>query len=60
VAGAISAAKFLEVFIDNHPRWAHLDIAGVALQDSEFSSQKSATAYGVRLLLEYFSSFSPS
>lgn len=60
VAGAISAAKFLEVFIDNHPRWAHLDIAGVALQDSEFSSQKSATAYGVRLLLEYFSTFYPS
>jgi len=60
VAGAISAAKFLEVFIDNHPRWAHLDIAGVALQDSEFSSQKSATAYGVRLLLEYFSSLTLS
>jgi leucyl aminopeptidase len=60
VAGAISAAKFLEVFIDNHPKWAHLDIAGVALQDSEFSSQKSATAYGVRLLLEYFSSLTLS
>ena len=55
-AGAIYAAKFLEVFIENHPRWAHLDIAGVALTDSEFASQKSATAYGVRLLLEYLES----
>ncbi len=53
VGGAISAAKFLEAFIGEHPAWAHLDIAGVALTDSEFSSQKSATAYGVRLLLEF-------
>jgi leucyl aminopeptidase len=53
VAGAIGAAKFLEVFIEEHPAWAHLDIAGVAFNDSEFASQKSATAYGVRLLTEF-------
>ncbi|MDX1940959.1 MAG: leucyl aminopeptidase [Saprospiraceae bacterium] len=53
VAGGISAAKFLEVFIDNHPAWAHLDIAGVAFGDSEFASQKNATAFGVRLLVEF-------
>jgi len=58
VAGAIAAAKFLEVFIEDHPNWAHLDIAGVAFNDSEFSAQKSATAYGVRLLLEFLASFS--
>lgn len=52
-AGAISAAKFLEVFTDDHPNWAHLDIAGMAFSDTEFSSQKSATAYGVRLLVNY-------
>ncbi|MBX2927856.1 MAG: leucyl aminopeptidase [Saprospiraceae bacterium] len=57
-AGAIAAAKFLEVFIDNHPNWAHLDIAGVAFGDSEFASQKSATAYGVRLLLDYLTALS--
>ena len=50
VAGAITAAKFLEVFIDGHSNWAHLDIAGMAFGDSEFGSMKSATAYGVRLL----------
>lgn len=50
VAGAITAAKFLEVFIDGHTNWAHLDIAGMAFGDSEFGSMKSATAYGVRLL----------
>ena len=53
-AGAIHAAKFLETFIDEHPSWAHLDIAGVALTDSEFAQQKSATAYGVRLLIDFF------
>ena len=53
-AGAIYAAKFLEAFIDGHPSWAHLDIAGVAMTDSEFAIQKSATAWGVRLLVEFF------
>ena len=53
IAGAIAAAKFLEFFTEEHPSWAHLDIAGVAFSDMEFSSQKSSTAYGVRLLTEY-------
>jgi leucyl aminopeptidase len=53
LAGAISAAKFLEVFIDKHPRWAHLDIAGTAFGDSEFGSMKSATAFGIRLLTDW-------
>jgi leucyl aminopeptidase len=52
-AGAISAAKFLEVFIDEHPSWAHLDIAGVAYGDSEFLPHKSATGFGLRLLVEW-------
>lgn len=55
MAGAIGAAKFLEAFIEGHTAWAHLDIAGVAFNDSEFASQKSATAYGVRLLTDFLS-----
>jgi len=50
VAGAITAAKFLEVFTDSHPAWAHLDIAGVAMVDSDYSKMRSATAYGVQLI----------
>lgn len=50
IAGAITAAKFLEFFIDGHTNWAHLDIAGLAFGDSEFAKMKSATAYGVNLL----------
>jgi leucyl aminopeptidase len=53
MAGAISAAKFLEVFTDKHPSWAHLDIAGMAFATTELSAQQSATAYGIRLLTMY-------
>lgn len=53
ITGAIVAAKFLEVFVDEHPNWAHLDIAGTAFGDSEFGTMKSATAYGVRLLTHW-------
>jgi len=53
VAGAISAAKFLEYFTDNHAAWAHLDIAGVAFGDDEFAKSKHATAYGVHLLTHF-------
>jgi leucyl aminopeptidase len=52
-AGAITAAKFLEKFVGKHTSWAHLDIAGVAFGDSPFSNARSATGYGLRLLVAY-------
>lgn len=60
VANAISAAKFLEVFTEAHPAWAHIDIAGVAFADGEFSSMRSATGYGVRLLFDWLTNLSES
>ena len=56
IAGAISAAKFLEVFTENHPAWAHLDIAGMAFGDNEFGTQKNATGFGIQLLVDFMSS----
>ena len=53
VAGAISAAKFLEYFTQEHKAWAHLDVAGVAFGDDEFAKSKHATAYGVHLLTKF-------
>ena len=53
VAGAISAAKFLEFFTEEHKAWAHIDIAGVAFGDGEFAKSKHATAYGVHLLTKF-------
>ncbi|MEL7020804.1 MAG: leucyl aminopeptidase family protein [Bacteroidota bacterium] len=52
VAGAITAAKFLQFFTEQHPNWAHLDIAGVAFGGTDFSMGKSATGFGVRLLTD--------
>lgn len=53
IAGAITAAKFLEAFTAAHPAWMHLDIAGVAFGDSAYSKMKSATGFGVQLIIKY-------
>jgi leucyl aminopeptidase len=53
VAGAITAAKFLEAFTNEHPAWAHLDIAGVAFKESEVGKMKNATGWGVHILYEF-------
>jgi len=55
LAGAAEAAKFLEHFVDEHEAYAHLDIAGVAYTDSEYTKQKAGTAFGIRLLKDYIS-----
>jgi len=52
-AGAISAAKFLEIFTEGHSAWAHIDVAGTVYGDNEFGKAKSATGYGVRLLVNW-------
>ncbi len=53
MAGAIVAAKFLEVFTDAHTAWAHLDIAGTAFGDTDFVPGRAGTAFGVRLLRQF-------
>lgn len=53
VAGAISAAKFLEFFTQKHTAWAHLDVAGVTFNEDEFAKSKHATGYGVHLLTKF-------
>lgn len=56
VSGAIDAAVFLGLFTENHSAWAHLDIAGVAFGNNEYAKDKSATGYGVQLLVEFLKS----
>jgi leucyl aminopeptidase len=52
-AGTITAALFLEEFVGD-AKWAHLDIAGPAFAERETTlSGKGATAFGVRLLVEW-------
>ena len=52
-AGASTAAKFLENFTEKHPNWAHIDIAGMAYGDSEYSSHKAGMGYGANLIVTY-------
>ena len=50
-AGSITAAQFLQRYIDDGVRWAHLDIAGMVWADKDGPTwAKGATGYGVRLL----------
>jgi leucyl aminopeptidase len=49
-AGSITAAQFLQRFVNKTP-WAHLDIAGTAWSKKDAPTvPKGATAFGVRLL----------
>lgn len=57
VGDCIVAAKFLEQFINDHPSWAHLDIAGVAYGNVEYAKDKAATGYGVHLLAQLFKTY---
>jgi leucyl aminopeptidase len=50
--GAITAAKFLQEFVEDTP-WVHLDIAGVDLDsDGRPFACKGATGFGVRTLVQ--------
>lgn len=53
-AGSITAAQFLQRFVDEGVDWAHLDIAGMVWADKDGPTwAKGATGYGVRLLDQY-------
>ncbi|RZM12666.1 MAG: leucyl aminopeptidase, partial [Sphingomonas sp.] len=50
-AGSITAAQFIQRFVDAGVKWAHLDIAGMVWADKAGPNyDKGATGYGVRLL----------
>jgi leucyl aminopeptidase len=52
--GSITAAQFIQRFIDDGVKWAHVDMAGKAWSDKASATyEKGATGYGVRLLDQY-------
>ena len=52
--GSITAAHFIQRFIDDGVRWAHIDMAGKAWSDKAGTTyEKGATGFGVRLLDQY-------
>jgi leucyl aminopeptidase len=55
--GAITAAEFLKVFVEDTP-WIHLDIAGLAwAEDSKPYISKGPSGVGVRSILEWVRSY---
>ena len=52
--GSITAAQFIQRFVDKGVAWAHLDIAGTVWVDKPGAThEKGATGFGVRLLDRY-------
>jgi leucyl aminopeptidase len=52
--GSITAAQFLQRFIEDGRPWAHLDIAGMVWADKPGATwDKGATGFGVRLLDQF-------
>ncbi len=52
-AGSVTAAKFLEKFIDGHTNWAHIDIAGPSFVPTKGAGKvNGGTGFGVGLLVE--------
>jgi leucyl aminopeptidase len=52
--GSITAAQFIQRFIEEGVRWAHVDMAGKAWSDKAGTTyDKGATGYGVRLIDQY-------
>jgi leucyl aminopeptidase len=57
-AGAITAAQFLQRFIQNKTPWVHLDIAGMAFSKKASNiNTGGATGFGVRLLNDLIKNF---
>jgi leucyl aminopeptidase len=53
-AGSITAAQFIQRFVENGTPWAHCDIAGMVWADKAGATwDKGATGFGVRLLDRY-------
>lgn len=51
--GAITAGMFLKEFVDDGVPWAHIDIAGPAINDKPLAGLPAgATGFGVRVLME--------
>jgi len=52
--GSITAAQFIQRFVENGVKWAHVDMAGKAWSDKPAATyDKGATGFGVRLLDRY-------
>jgi leucyl aminopeptidase len=53
-AGSVTAAQFLQRFVESDTPWAHIDVAGTAIgSPANETNQSWGSGYGVRLLDEF-------
>jgi leucyl aminopeptidase len=53
-AGSVTAAQFLQRYVENETPWAHLDVAGTAMgSPANETNQSWGSGFGVRLLDEF-------
>ena len=56
--GSITAAQFLQRFIPNGIKWAHLDIAGVTWKNSgDILNSKGSTGFGLTLISDFIDKY---
>ena len=58
LASSIVGGTFLKQFVLNDIPWAHIDIAGMATVEKGPGGGKSATGFGVRLVVDYLENLS--
>ena len=56
--GTITAAQFLQRFIPDNVKWAHLDIAGVTWKNSgDILNSQGATGFGLTLIADFIDKY---
>ncbi len=56
--GSVTAAQFLQRFVPNDTKWAHLDIAGTTWKNSgDIMNNKGSTGFGLTLIVDFISKY---
>ena len=56
--GSVTAAQFLQRFVPNNTKWAHLDIAGTTWKNSgDIMNNKGSTGFGLTLIADFINKY---
>ena len=56
--GSVTAAQFLQRFVPNNTKWAHLDIAGTTWKNAgDIMNNKASTGFGLTLIADFISKY---
>ncbi len=56
--GSVTAAQFLQRFVPNKTKWAHLDIAGTTWKNAgDMMNNKGSTGFGLTLIADFINKY---